>query len=172
MRRSMTGLLRRPTSSLNDMALHHLVMRRWVSGPVSYSLKQHDFLSLILVSEHCQPILLRTSEPQDGLVQLSLRLVRLCGIFTELQLMPCSSIISLAAQLVGYLTPSLVGASVAYAVVGLVYGPLYPNVLMVIAEQLDEDLRVGIISFMGVVSGLGGAILPMYVSSVLFCTLC
>ena len=63
--------------------------------------------------------------------------------------------------MIGRLTPTTLGTSIAYAIVGLVYGPIWPNVLMVTAEELEEDLRVGIISLMGMTSGLGGAILPM-----------
>ncbi|ORX40813.1 major facilitator superfamily domain-containing protein [Kockovaella imperatae] len=71
------------------------------------------------------------------------------------------SIISIGGQVIGYLTPSDVGTSIAFALIGLMYGPMWPNVLMVTAEELDEDLRVGIISFMGTTSGLGTAILPI-----------
>ena len=59
------------------------------------------------------------------------------------------------------MTPSLIGYSIAYAVVGLMYGPLYPNALMIVSEHLDDDLRVGVIGLMGSVGGAGGAVMPL-----------
>ncbi len=41
------------------------------------------------------------------------------------------------------------------------FGPMYPNALMVISQEMEDDLRGGIIGLMGCIGGLGGAVFPM-----------
>ena len=43
----------------------------------------------------------------------------------------------------------------------MMYGPTYPNALMLVSQDLDDDLRVGVMGLMGTVGGAGGAFWPM-----------
>jgi hypothetical protein len=40
------------------------------------------------------------------------------------------------------------------------FGPLYPTALMIIAQTVEDDLRVGAIGLMGSLGGAGAAFWP------------
>ena len=55
----------------------------------------------------------------------------------------------------------MAAAAASFGIIGLMFGPLYPNALMVVSQKMDDDLRGGIIGFMGCIGGAGGALFPM-----------
>jgi MFS family permease len=44
---------------------------------------------------------------------------------------------------------------------GTVFGPVYPAALMVISDNLDEELRVGVMGLFGSTGGAGAAAIPL-----------
>jgi MFS family permease len=72
-----------------------------------------------------------------------------------------SSGIALALTLIIWFTKTLTGNAVCFALIGLVFGPVYPAVLMVIAERLDEELRGGVMGLFGSTGGAGAAAIPL-----------
>jgi fucose permease len=63
--------------------------------------------------------------------------------------------------LIIWFTHNLIGNAVCFALIGLVFGPVFPAILMVIAERLDDDLRGGVMGLLGCMSGAGAAALPL-----------
>jgi fucose permease len=72
-----------------------------------------------------------------------------------------SSSIALGLELVIWFTHNMIGNAVCFSIIGFFFGPVFPAILMVIAERLDDDLRGGVMGLLGSTSGAGAAALPL-----------
>ena len=59
------------------------------------------------------------------------------------------------------LAPSLFLDAVAFSLVGVVIGPIYPAAIMVITEIIPLSLQPGTIGLMGAMGGAGSAMMPL-----------
>ncbi|CAD6571058.1 MAG: hypothetical protein TREMPRED_000149 [Tremellales sp. Tagirdzhanova-0007] len=69
--------------------------------------------------------------------------------------------VALVAQVVIALSTSLITIVTSFCIVGLMFGPMYPNALMVASLEMEDDLRGGVIGLMGSFGSAGGAFFPM-----------
>ena len=59
------------------------------------------------------------------------------------------------------LAPSIFIDSVAFSLVGVVIGPVYPACIIVLTEIIPVYLRPGTIGLLGAMGGAGSALMPL-----------
>lgn len=69
-------------------------------------------------------------------------------------------VIATGLQLMAWLVPSIVGDAVAVALLGVVYGPIYPCCQTLFSRLLPSRLHVSSIGFIASAGSSGGAIFP------------
>ncbi|KAL7424380.1 hypothetical protein Q5752_000062 [Cryptotrichosporon argae] len=70
------------------------------------------------------------------------------------------SLIAIALEIVIWLTHSIVGNAVAFAFIGVVLGPMYPIVMMIVVNIIPGELQSGTIGWIASLGQVGSAIMP------------
>jgi MFS family permease len=72
-----------------------------------------------------------------------------------------SSIICIVLEVVIWTVHDLVTNAVLYAIIGILLGPMYPVVMMVIIDVLPPELQAGTIGWCASLGQAGSAIMPL-----------
>ena len=79
----------------------------------------------------------------------------------EFALTPRSSIIAIILEIMIWTIKSLPADGAFYALIGVVLGPMYPVVMMVIVDVLPGELQAGSIGWIASLGQAGSAMMPL-----------
>lgn len=76
------------------------------------------------------------------------------------------TIIAIALEVVIWTTKSIVGNAVLYAIIGILLGPMYPIVMVVVGRIIPDKLQGGAIGLIASLGQVGSAIIPFMTGGV------
>ena len=76
------------------------------------------------------------------------------------------TLIAIALEIVIWTTRSIVGNAVLYAIIGVLLGPMYPIVMVVVGRIIPDRLQGGAIGLIASLGQVGSAIIPFMTGGV------